>query len=249
MPNRKSEAFTRIELIVVVIFVPVVVLLIVLAAERANRPAPRLYCLNNLKQIGAAYRIWANDHNDHFPALGSVANGGWKEYLKNTDQGFLGWTNYAILAKELKQFTDVLVCPSDEREPSDDISHFDSNIHLSYFLGVSADENQPRSLLAGDRNLGGGTTPDRGYGFSPKGGNGNDVAIQTSSKAASVCWSLKMHSPGNSDGGGNILFGDGSAQEVTSGSFRANWLSHANPTTNWPAGHIPSSPSIRVLFP
>jgi hypothetical protein len=45
------------------------------------------------------------------------------------------------------------------------------------------------------------------------------------------------------------LFGDGSAQQVTTASFRKNWLSHADPTTNWPAGHVPASPSILLVFP
>jgi hypothetical protein len=74
-------------------------------------------------------------------------------------------------------------------------------------------------------------------------------AIQTNSQAGSVCWSLKMQSLGTAAGAGNILLGDGSAQQVTSACFRRNWLCNANPTTNWPVGHVPSSPSIRVLFP
>jgi hypothetical protein len=60
-----------------------------------------------------------------------------------------------------------------------------------------------------------------------------------------------MHSAaaGNSAGAGNILMGDDSAQEVSTLSFRETWLPNANPTIDWPAGHIPASPSIRVLFP
>jgi hypothetical protein len=28
-----------------------------------------------------------------------------------------------------------------------------------------------------------------------------------------------------------------------------DWLRKADPTTNWPAGHIPAVPSIRLVFP
>jgi hypothetical protein len=141
------------------------------------------------------------------------------------------------------------VCPSDERLPADNFSNFVSNIHLSYLVGVSADDTYPQSLLGGDRNLGGGTEPDRKYGFSPESGQGNDVAIQTNSEAGPVCWSLKIHSAGNTNGAGNILLGDGSAQQCTGAGFRRTWQPNVNPTTNWPVGHVPPSPSTRVLFP
>jgi hypothetical protein len=61
--------------------------------------------------------------------------------------------------------------------------------------------------------------------------------------------SLKIHSGGHPPGSGNILLGDGSGQQVSSASFNADWLRKATPTTNWPAGHVPASPSIRLVFP
>jgi hypothetical protein len=104
----------------------------------------------------------------------------------------------------------------------------------------------PQSLLAGDRNLGPGRVPDPNYGYSPKSGQGNDVAVPISGP---VSWSLKMHSAGNAAGSGNILLGDGSVQQVSSASLNKNWLRNAVPTTNWPAGHLPPTPSIRLVFP
>ncbi len=58
-----------------------------------------------------------------------------------------------------------------------------------------------------------------------------------------------MHSAGITAGGGNILLGDGSAQQVSSASFNHDWLRNATPTTKWPAGHVPATPSIRLVFP
>jgi len=48
---------------------------------------------------------------------------------------------------------------------------------------------------------------------------------------------------------GNILLGDGSAQQCSSASFRVNWLRNADAPVPWPAGHVPSVPSIRLVFP
>lgn len=249
-PFRKAEAFTRIELIVVILLIAVVLvlLMILLSFHPVRAKAARISCVCNLKLIGTAYRIWANDNGDHFPASQSVSGGGWMDFLTNADQGFRSWTNYAIMQNEMGQSPVFVLCPSDEREPSHTFTNF-SNTNLSYFVGVSASESQPQSLLGGDRNWGSGTKPARDYGFSPDNGQGNDVAIQTNSKAGPVCWSLKMHSHGTSDDAGNILLGDGSTRQCTSASFRGNWLSRANPTTNWPVGHVPPSPSVRVLFP
>jgi len=245
----KTEAFTRIELIVVIVVAFVLLSVFIPVNNGGQKKATRLWCVNNLKVIGTAYRIWSNDNGDRFPASQSVTNSGWSELLTRANDGFMCWLNYSIMSNELGQSTRVLVCPADERKPADDFSNFVSNIHLSYFVGVSSDDTYPQSLLGGDRNLGSGNKPNPLYGFSPENGQGNDVAIQTNSKTGPVHWSLKMHSGGNSVGVGNILLGDGSVQQVTSGSLGLNWQPHFDPTTNWPAGHVPTSPSIRVLFP
>ena len=45
-----------------------------------QRPHPRsIKCVNNLKNIGLAYRIWAVDHNDSFPFNVSTNEGGTRE--------------------------------------------------------------------------------------------------------------------------------------------------------------------------
>jgi hypothetical protein len=248
-PIHKAEAFTRIELIGVIVVVLVLLSMFLPGTIRVKAKAPRITCFNNLRSIGVADLIWANDHHDRFPASESTTNGGWTEILTNAERGLLCWTNCAIMADELGLLTEIVVCPSDERKPANTFSNFVSNSSLSYFVGVSASYGQVKGLLAGDRNLGRGTEPDRNYGFSPENGQGNDVAIQTNSQAGPVCWSMKMHSAGNTAGAGNILLADGSAQQVTSGNFRANWQPSAGLTTNWPAGHVPPSPSVRVLFP
>jgi type II secretory pathway pseudopilin PulG len=246
--RRDVSAFTQIELIVVLVIVGVLASMLLPALVKVKAKAGRIDCVNNIKEIGTAYRLWIGDaHGIDNPATESVARGGWKDLLNNADQGPNCWTNYAIMANELGLNPKLLVCPSDERRPAKDFkTDFRDNTHLSYFVGVSANEVYPQSIQSGDRNLGPGTVPDSDYGYSPTNGKGNDVAVPISGP---VSWSLKMHSAGNTAGAGNILLGDGSGQQTSSAGFRTNWLIHADPTTNWPAGHIPSSPSIRLVFP
>jgi hypothetical protein len=238
-----SIAFTRRELIVVIAVLVVVGLILVPALRRAIGTSRSICCNCNLKQIGTAYRVWANDNGNRYPAFVPVTNGGWRDLLSRTNAGRYCWTNYAIMAENLGYSPVVLVCPSDKREPAHSISNIFANTNLSYFVGVIANSDTPGLILSGDRNLGLGTTPDAQYGFSPTNGSGNDVVIN-----APVCWSLKMHSRRNSAASENILLADGSAQQVTSVALNNTWLKNAleaqtapHPSTN--------SPGLRLIFP
>jgi hypothetical protein len=122
-------------------------------------------------------------------------------------------------------------------------------LNVSYFVGVSANDLNPQAFAAGDRNLGPGLISSNDFGYSPKSGKGNDVAIPITSAKGPVSWSLKIHSDGNTNGAGDILLGDGSGQMVSTATLNQTWLRNADPTTNWPAGHIPATPSIRLVFP
>jgi type II secretory pathway pseudopilin PulG len=251
------RALTLVELLVTIAIVAVLVTMI-LPTNYRRQKATRITCVNNLKQIGTAYRIWFGNQAGQFPAEQSVNLGGWKDILTNANLGYLTWTNYVLVSNELGGNTKLLVCPADERKPAKAFNVL-SNVNLSYFVGVSATDTEPESIAGGDRNLGPGNMPANDYGFSPENGRGNDVALPITAKSNPICWSLKMHSDGNVAGAGIILLGDGSVRQVTSGNLCQNWLSKAwqtnswlrerGQTDNWPTGFVPSSPSIRILFP
>jgi prepilin-type N-terminal cleavage/methylation domain-containing protein len=246
--NQRRTAMTFIELMVVIAVIAVVALILFpgLYRPRHRIPSRRISCLNNLKEIGTAYRLWAGDNGDLVPPQQSVSQGGWKDFLTNANQGSNCWMNYTIMQNDLGQSAKLVLCPADERKAASSFTNNFDNTHVSYFVGVTANDLYPQSIMGGDRNLGPGTKPDPDYGYSPKSGKGNDVAIPISGP---VCWSLKMHSAGNTAGTGNILLGDGSGEQMSSAGFNQNWLRNAQGRDNWPAGHIPATPSIRLVFP
>ena len=247
IPNQRPRAFTLIEVLAIILVIFVLALLYLPTVARPrHHGAIRIGCINNLKEIGTAYRLWAGDNGDLVPAQQTVISNGWADFLTNANQGSKCWMNYAIMAADLGQSPRIVVCPADERQAALSFTNKFDNTHVSYFVGVTANDIYPQSILGGDRNLGPGLVPDPDYGYSPKNGKGNDVAIPIN---GSVSWSLKMHSAGNTAGAGNILLGDGSAQQTSSANFNANWLRYALGTDYWPAGRVPAVPSIRLVFP
>ena len=63
----RTEAFTRVELTVVVAVIAVLLFMLVPGTLHSRSGMPtRIACMNNLRQIGIAYRIWSNDHGDDF---------------------------------------------------------------------------------------------------------------------------------------------------------------------------------------
>jgi len=144
-----------------------------------------------------------------------------------------------------------------------------NNTNVSYWVGVGASDTYPQSLLGGDRNMGGGATisangnQDSNYGFSPALGStgGEDVILSTNGsvltavgqgngQTGTYCqWSVKLHSAGNTSGAGNILLGDGSVHQVTSSSFKINWLKNATDNGNY-GPNTPAQPNaVRLVFP
>jgi hypothetical protein len=105
-PIRAVKAFTRLELIAVIMVVGMLLFALRPVIARQQARHRRLTCVNNLKQIGTVYRIWP-ENAPRYPATESVLFGGWREILTNSHQGFLFWTNFALMANELGRCHDL----------------------------------------------------------------------------------------------------------------------------------------------
>jgi competence protein ComGC len=245
-----------VELVVVIVIVAIAVLgaMLLPALQKANIKAQMITCNGRFKQIGIAYRLWADDHDTLTPFRASTTDGGWAELLTKTNAGQYCWTNFAILREELGAWPEMVLCPADERRAAKNFivkgatndtgnAAFKDNTTVSYFVGVASSDLYPNSILGGDRNLGPGLIPDPNYGFSPTNGQGNDVTLCTNS---AVSWSLKMHSVGNTESTANILLGDGSVQQATSSTFRTVWMVNASTGTNFTGTN---QLGFRLVFP
>src|SRR5262249_10622041 len=78
----------------------------------SNRP--QLDCVNNLKQISVAFKIWAGDYGDRFPFQVFVGLGGTYELRQIGPDGFdtNTWRHFQVVSNELYD-PSILVCPGD----------------------------------------------------------------------------------------------------------------------------------------
>ena len=184
------RAFTVLELMVVVAMLVLLVTVLLPELAPRRRDIARGHCFNNLKQIGIACRIWADDNNGLYPM----------EVYTNASGGplFLGsnvFRYFQVMSNELNT-PKILVCPADwERPTATNFANDVGNNHVSYFLGLSCDQSRPQMLLSGDRNITNGTSLQN--------------SVLTLGPDHQAHWTKMIHNRN-----GNVGFTDGSVREV-----------------------------------
>jgi prepilin-type N-terminal cleavage/methylation domain-containing protein/prepilin-type processing-associated H-X9-DG protein len=163
----KGSAFTLIELLVVIAIIAILAALLLPALGRAKVKAQAIACLNNCRQLGQAFIMYANDYNDICVAsAGSYASDApvWIEGSANTG---LDAVDVTKLEKSptfpyLKS-RNVFHCPSDRAKLSIQgtrpprIRSYSQNGYVGLPTGPTPSQNA--NILKTVRKLGEITTP------------------------------------------------------------------------------------------
>src|ERR1035437_4958563 len=112
---KQKAAFTLIELLVVIAIIAILAAMLLPALAAAKRKAQRINCVNNLKEVGLAFRVWEGDNGDQYPMAVGTAQGGAREFVaQNGNAGANGGfvATFLVMSNELST-PRILIGPSD----------------------------------------------------------------------------------------------------------------------------------------
>jgi len=121
----KRKGFTLIELLVVVAIIAILAAMLMPALSKAREKARAAVCINNLKQLYTAFRMYINDYDQYLPPY-RITNGPWDwdgwealivpylggklQYPQNRSERFAG-------------FCKVFICPTDRSKTNPKCSY------------------------------------------------------------------------------------------------------------------------------
>jgi prepilin-type N-terminal cleavage/methylation domain-containing protein len=240
---KQKAAFTLIELLVVIAIIAILAAMLLPALAAAKRKAQRINCVNNLKEVGLAFRVWEGDNGDQYPMSVPLATGGAQQLVaQNGNTGPNGGfvAAFLVMSNELST-PKILICTSDATHTAA-ATNFSPQIcgpngafnitgnvlalnggttggnlacsFVSYFLCGDAAEAYPQMILTGDRNI--GTTGGSVAGAPALKINGTNAISYTAvngSTATQPLWGWTQNDMHQKVG--NLGIADGSVQQVT----------------------------------
>jgi len=214
---KSRGAFTLIELLVVIAIIAILAALLLPALAKAKRSAQRSSCVNNLKQISLAFKVWQGDNGDLYPMAVSTNQQGAQESIysnKSNATGTYGTTNVFVVMQDILKTPKILVCPSDMPRPgTTNFVGLTSNSNLSYFVCGDASDKSPKMILMGDRNIGFSTAIGLPATTLNMANNGWSTAnVGTGGRTHATPWEWTANDLHQAVG--NLSLTDGSVQEA-----------------------------------
>jgi prepilin-type N-terminal cleavage/methylation domain-containing protein len=193
-----AEAFTLVELLVVAAILAILAALLTPALDNKPTRATTNHCINNLREVGLALQMFAEDSNGHMPPQISITNGGSLELISSNSPAlhFQTLSNYSV-----HNYWRAFHCPADETKQPLTNNGALSDRNVSYFVSVDATWMTTNAIHAGDRNL-----EPAGQPVKP--------GLFTLTTNATVGWTREMHTKRAGTPCGNVLFIDAHVENL-----------------------------------
>jgi prepilin-type N-terminal cleavage/methylation domain-containing protein len=165
----RKKGFTLIELLVVIAIIAMLLAILMPALNKVKKIAQRVVCGTNLKGLGTAQSVYANDYEDQFTKQGGTGGvKSWGRFTSNFDVAAKSWggdlactvgSSLYLLVREADVSPKSFVCSAGGQSPYDGKNSTGNDLVELWDFG------NPNVLDAAGKPCGGGPTEHVSYGF------------------------------------------------------------------------------------